>query len=64
MDKEQFIVDMFKDLYPYFVDELQDYDEDAGETCPKFSDVYLSSFDKAARAAADAYRLVQTAINQ
>lgn len=62
MDRNQFIADVFRDMYAIFIDELLEYDEAAGEKRPKVSDVYLQALNMASKAAQDASTLLDSII--
>lgn len=60
MKRNQFIQEIFQGIYFSFIEELQDYDEDAGETQPPISEVITEAFQRAARAAEDAAIILET----
>lgn len=62
MDKEQFVADVFRDMFAVFLDELLDYDEEIGEKRPKASENYLTAMNMASKAASDALTFLDSIV--
>lgn len=60
MKRNQFVQEIFQGIYFSFIEELQDCDEEVGETPPPISDIYIEAFQRAAKAAEDAALILET----